>query len=147
MASRASRAEGWRVLAVGVTGFALGLWVGRAARARRELDTVEPLGWADRWGDRVDAAMDVAADGFRSIERRWSSARAVEPDQVTSALRRVPGADALRARVLGTRVVDVEGEASDAVADEARRALRDVDGVEVVLNRIWTPSSALPAAN
>lgn len=151
MRSRSAAAQTARVAAGVALGVALGFWLASLRRpARSEADDEpldEVLGWADRWGDRMDAAVDVAAVGLRAIERRWASAPVLDPVVVQAALDRVPGSADLRAEVLGRGLVDLEGRATDAVADEARRALQALDGVEVVVNRIWTPSSTLPAAN
>ena len=103
--------------------------------------------WADRWGDRVDAAVDAATDGLRAVERRWRSADAIEVGPLVAALARVPGADRLRVSVLGEGLVEIEGAASDDAVEAARAALLDEAGVRVVLNRVWTQSSAEPGTN
>jgi hypothetical protein len=95
----------------------------------------------------MDAAVDAATDGLRAVERRLRAERPIELAPLRAALNRIPGADRLRVSVLGEGLVEIEGAGSDAVVQAARAALREQDGVRVVLSRVWTPSSADPGTN
>ena len=123
-------------------GFAVAWWLSQPREAP-EPDT----SWADRWGDRVDAAVDAATDGLRAVERRWRPARPIDLAPLRAALTELPGADRLRIAVLGEGLVEIQGAASDDAVDAARRALLRQDGVQKVISRVWTPSSADPGTN
>lgn len=114
-------------------------------RAAGESD--RDVSWGDRWGDRVDAAVDAAAGGFRAVERRWRAPRPLAIGPLRATLEDIPGADRLRVSVLGEGLVEIEGEGSAEVVAHARARLLEQEGVRVVLNRVWTPSSAEPATN
>lgn len=131
-------------------GFATAWWLSRlneepvrSAGGAGEVDT----SWADRWGDRVDAAVDAATGGLRAVERRWRPARPIDLAVLRAALSELPGTDELRVAVLGGGVVEIEGAAGDETVDGARAALLRQEGVRKVINRVWTPSSADPGTN
>lgn len=147
----------WAPFAVGVAvGLAAGVTLGR----RRESAT--PEGGAVRasgTGSPVrDAGGPVDADDARPLrERAWAGAMwgldqarelmsgSAAPDLV--ALRRrvaaLPGGERVGVRDLGEGIVEVVGSLPD---DATARVLLDAvaaePGVEVVVNRVWTPSSA-----
>ena len=137
------------VVAGVVAGFVAGWWWGRTAATdpgTGQLPADPPIddGWADRWGERVDAAMGAAATGFRTVGARWRAPVALDEARLADALAAVGGAGRLRAAVLGDGLVEVVGTASDTAATAAVGAVRAVPGVRVVVNRVWTPSSAHP---
>ncbi len=146
-----SRRSTWVVPAAlgAAAGFAAAWWLSRPhpAPARSpgpgELDT----SWTDRWGERVDAAVDAATGGLRAVERRWWPARPIDLAFLRAAMNDVPGTDRLLVSVLGGGLVEIEGVASDEAVAGAREALLRQEGVRKVINRVWTPSSADPGTN
>lgn len=127
-----------------VSGFLVGWWAGRRSLPRLTPEGEIDPGWAEGWGDRVERAMDAAADGLRSVERRWRESRPLDPGVLERALGTVEGADRLRVSVLGEGVVEVVGDADENTARRAVAAVRAVPGVRAALDRVWTPSSANP---
>lgn len=137
------------VVAGAAAGFVAGWWWGRSSAeaepgAAERLEPPVDESWADRWGERVDAAVGVAADGFRTMGTRLWAAPPIDETMLERTLSGVPGAEGLEARVLGAGLVEVVGEASDDGAKAAVEALEASPGVRVVLRRAWTPSSADP---
>lgn len=138
------------VMAGAVAGFVAGLWWGRAGGGRdprgagEAPDDLVDEGWADRWGERVDAAMEAAAGGLRAVGDRWRGLPPLDEAELQAVVAGVPGATGLEARPLGTGLVELVGDASDAGASAAAAALRAHPGVRVVVNRAWTPSSLRP---
>ncbi|MBT8337838.1 MAG: hypothetical protein KJO11_14630 [Gemmatimonadetes bacterium] len=128
-------------------GVAVGWWWGRRSDSDAALDGDLDDGWVERWGDRVDTAVEMAGEGLRLMDRRLRGASLLSDRSLADALSGVEGAETLRAHALGPGVIDLTGEADDPVAQAARAALEALPGVEVVLNRIWTPSSADPGLN
>lgn len=131
-------------------GFVAGWWWGRssaAAGARGPVDGVADRvddGWADRWGERVDAAVGRAAEGFRTVGSRWRPAAPLDEASLDAVLAALDGGADLRARILGVGLVELVGDATDDAAATAVTAVRALPGVRVVVNRVWTPSSMRP---
>jgi hypothetical protein len=68
-----------------------------------------------------------------------------DPEALADALARCPGSDGVAVRTLGNGIVEVVGDApDDDVVEVILAALADVPGVDAVVNRVWTPSSASP---
>lgn len=139
------------VVAGAVAGFLAGWWWGRATgrEGGRVAASGSPSprvdeGWADRWGDRMDAAVGAAAEGIRTVGNRWRPPVPLEVGALAGALERVEGAAGVRARILGEGLVELVGDASDPAAAAAAAALGAIPGVRAVVNRVWTPSSAHP---
>lgn len=67
---------------------------------------------------------------------------ALDPKSLRERIRGLPGGGDVGIRVMGEGIVELVGDAPSA---EAARALldevRSAPGVEVVVNRLWTPSS------
>lgn len=131
-----------------VVGVAAG-WLLRAARVPSEAAVPggEPGpedGWSERWGDRMDAAVGAATQGIRSVGARWLERPPLDRSAARDRLAAIEGTAGVRLKVLGVGIVELSGEASEASAVEAVRDLRAFPGVEAVVNRIWTPSSADP---
>jgi hypothetical protein len=68
---------------------------------------------------------------------------ALDLDALRVALTGIPGSEQVHLRDLGGGIVEALGAAPDsATVQQVLAALREVEGVTVVVNRIWTPSSA-----
>jgi hypothetical protein len=128
-------------------GVAVGWWLGRRSTSGADVADELDDGWVERWGDFVDSAAEAAATSLRLMERRLRGSPPISDRSLASTLAAIEGGETLRAHALAPGLIDLQGEAEDEVADAARRALEALPGVEVVLNRIWTPSSAAPGLN
>ncbi|MEK9500550.1 BON domain-containing protein [Gaopeijia maritima] len=142
------RGELGRLLTGVAAGAVLG-WLWRAAgeRSRGAGGSAEaPVdeGWSERWGDRMDAAVDAAAQSIRSVSARWRERPPLDESAARAGLAAIEGTSGVRFQVLGAGIVELSGEASEGPATEAVRHLRGLPGVRAVVNRIWTPSSADP---
>ena len=115
-------------------GIAVGWWLGRQTAPAALVD------------DEV-VAVGMAAEGLRLVDRRLRRPAPVADRRLADALGALDGARRLRAHALGAGVVDLTGEADAETAEVARAALEAVPGVEVVVNRVWTPASAAPGLN
>lgn len=99
-----------------------------------------------RWRDAWDAALDGASGGIAAA-RQLVAAEAVEldADELQERVAGMACSTACRVRLLGTGIVEVVGSCA---SDEDARALLDAlaaePGVEVVVNRVWTPTSGGP---
>lgn len=98
------------------------------------------------------------ADEDPWTERAWTGAvRSLEqarellsrpvPLDLGALRRRVetlPSGEGVRVRILGDGIVEVVGSAADAAAARALLdAVAEEPGVEIVVNRVWTPSSTV----
>lgn len=141
------RGELGRLLAGVAAGAVLG-WLWRAAGERSNgggrPEAAVDEGWSERWGDRMDAAVDAAAQSIRSVSARWRERPPLDESLARTRLAAIEGTSGVRFQVLGAGIVELSGEASEGAAAEAVRHLRGLPGVRAVVNRIWTPSSADP---
>lgn len=101
-------------------------------------------GWGERWGDRVDVAVGVATQGIRSVGARWLERPPLDLQAARRRIAAIEGTGGVRVRELGVGIVELSGEADEAASLQSERDLRALPGVEAVVNRIWTPSSADP---
>lgn len=93
------------------------------------------------WGER---AWRGAVQGLEQARDLLVGPVAVDLEALRARLGELPSADGVRVRELGEGILEVVGRAPD---DAAARALLEAvaaePGVEVVVNRVWTPSSAV----
>jgi len=97
-------------------------------------------------GEGWSSALEGAARGLAAARERLGlkPGEATEPDPGALAATLVdrPGAEGVRVRDLGGGIVEVYGTAPGAdVVDGILRAVTEVPGVLVVVNRVWTPAS------
>jgi hypothetical protein len=94
--------------------------------------------WAETWGD----AMETLAS---ARERFLRPAPRMDVEVLRSRLAEVPEGRDLEIRELGEGIVEVLGHAEDQeVVQRALDLLAAAPGVDVVVNRVWTPSSLSP---
>lgn len=133
-------------LAGAATGLAaaavLGLYRGgaEAGTGPREGSTELPAD-VESWPDRALAGAAWGLDRARDLLTKPAPLDLVDLERRVAAL---PSGRRVRVRALGSGIVEVVGSAPD---DEAARAVLETveaaPGVEVVVNRVWTPSSAV----
>ncbi|HEX9885215.1 MAG TPA: hypothetical protein VGA70_01945 [Longimicrobiales bacterium] len=124
------------------SGLAMGFVAALGLRGRdRASSPAEPKPSTDRF-TRVRRG---AAGAISKARGRAFPGRELDAEALAEALGGLPGADAVAVRVLGEGIVEVVGEASDdGTARDLLAAVAREAGVEVVVNRVWTPSSASP---
>lgn len=99
-----------------------------------------------RWSRSLDEAFDEAAGGLATVRRRLLGAEELDETSLGERLAGLRCGDRCRVLVLGDGIVEVVGACdSDAVARTLLDAVAEEPGVEVVVNRIWTPASDDPA--
>lgn len=95
----------------------------------------------ESWRDRALAGAAWGLDRARDLLTKPPPLDLVDLERRVAAL---PAGRRVRVRVLGSGIVEVVGSAPD---DEAARVVLETveaaPGVEVVVNRVWTPSSAV----
>lgn len=142
---RSAHDDGGAVLAAALAGLAVGLLAGRLWCDRRDPVARGELGdpdesWADRWGERVDAAVEAGSRGLRDLRRRWGSAPPVNLERALAALEGLEGAAGIGVHDLGEGIVELVGEAPADAALAAVASVEAVPGVRVVVNRVWSRS-------
>lgn len=142
--ARQGRGRSWvgSFMAGTVAGALVG-WLARGTRAERR-GLREPRR-RPRW-DRLSLAWDEAMDGLARVHERVTEDGA-EPDLpgLRARLDALPGGHGVRLHDLGGGIVEVVGVAeTDEVARALLSAVSGCPGVDVVVNRVWTPSSARP---
>lgn len=96
--------------------------------------------WSDAWEETLD--------GLASVRERVLGSPEVDLIGLQLRLDALPGGQEIRVRDLGDGIVEVVGSAPDAESVEALVSiLADEPGVDVVVNRVWTPESAAPQPN
>ncbi len=143
------RDDGWvgPALAAAAAGFALGWLAARRpgkVAGRVEGDTVA---WHDRLGERIGDGFDAAAAGLRGVRARFVDDPLPDEVDLEARLALVAGAQDIRVEHLGEGIVELTGTAADAASRAAASSVARLPGVRVLVNRVWTPSSAAPAAN
>jgi hypothetical protein len=128
----------WLVFVLGAAaGFLTGMLVARRV----------PLG--DGPGPGAPADRRTLSDAWSDAVESLASARdyVMGPPELSEKDLRIrldglPGGDAVRIRALGEGIVELIGSApDDGVAADLLAAAAAEPGVEVVVNRIWTPTS------
>lgn len=146
---RTSHPDRWigAALAGALGGFLVG-WLA-ARRPGKVAGRIEgdSVAWHDRLGERIGDGFDAAAAGLRGVRARFTDD--VLPDEVDleARLALVANAEAVRVEHLGDGIVELTGTAPDPASRAAAASVARVPGVRVVVNRIWTPTSAAPSAN
>ena len=136
-------------------GAAAGLLVGTLARLRSsEASRAAGPGSGDgadeeagrgRWRDAWDDVLDGAAEGLASARDLVTRREALDAGALQARLDGMACSTECRVRLLGEGIVEVVGScASEADARALLDELADQPGVEVVVNRVWTPSSSDP---
>lgn len=144
----------WYPFAAGaVAGLLTGVWIGHlgrdgdpgrddasggnhhAARAARASGEGERLRLAQAWDGAVETLVSAREFMLGSPE--------LDLEALRVRVEGLPGGDGVRLRSLGRGLVELVGNApDDEVASGLLGAVAAEPGVEVVVNRIWTPSSA-----
>ena len=134
--------------ALGATAGLIAGWV--LARRPRSVPLAVPseerselVAWRARLGDGVEAAVE----GLREIRARFLDEPPPDPERLGHLLTAIDGADDVATLHLGDGILELTGVASDEVSRAAAAAVAQMEGVHAVVNRIWTPSSAMPARN
>lgn len=124
-------------------GFLAGRWLARADDpvARGELGDPDDS-WADRWGERMDAAVEAGARGLRDLRRRWAGVPPADLVRAGRLLAAIPDADRVRVHDLGDGIVELVGEAPPPAERAAVEAVQALPGVRIVVNRIWSRRDA-----
>lgn len=146
------RRPGGRWWAPFLAGAAAGLAAGVVLGGRREglsgnAPSPEPRDGAGHEGEGPGWRERAWAGAVRSLEQareRLKSTTPVDLEALTRRLSALPCGERVRVRDLGEGIVEVVGAAPD---EATARALLDAaggaPGVEVVVNRVWTPSSGV----
>lgn len=120
-------------------GYFVGCWFARTGDPVSEGELGDPdESWADRWGERMDAAVEAGTRSFDEWRRRWSRLPPVDAAAARRRLRGVEGAGGIRVHDLGDGIVELVGEAPDGVVDAAVAAMEALPGVRIVVRRIWS---------
>lgn len=129
-----------------LAGTAAGLLASVLVRRDRGAARDHGPGTLDRLAGALDEAMEGVSGGISSA-RSWVRGREeADPDRLQVRLEQLPCGDDCRVRSLGDGIVEVVGTCgSEEMARELIGAVSAEPGVEVVVNRVWTPSSSAPA--
>lgn len=144
---RTDGASGGEVVLAAFVGTAVGFFAARWLHARQDPALTEALGdpdesWAERWGERMDAAVEAGTRGFEELRRRWRGLPPVDAVAAAGKLAAVEGAEGVRLHDLGDGIVELVGEAAEGIDGAAVAAVETVPGVRVVVNRIWSRGEA-----
>lgn len=102
-----------------------------------------PGAWSRAWDDAVEGA----AAGLQSARHRVRPPPGPDLEALEERLGTIAGSEGCHVRLLERGIVEVVGSAEDeATLQEVLDAVAAEPGVEVVLNRVWTPSSSAPGA-
>jgi hypothetical protein len=140
---RGGEARGGELALAAFVGAAVGFFAARLVASRTDPVAAGELGdpdesWADRWGERVDAAVEAGARGLDGLRRRWRSVPPVDAVTVAGRLAAVEGAEGVRLHDLGDGIVELVGRAREEVGRAAVAAVETAPGVRIVVNRIWS---------
>ena len=134
------RTAWWRPF---VAGAATGLLAGILLRARGGRDAPPAGGGAGEGWSRLRDAWDDAAEGLAAARDRVRPRPILDEHGLGERVAGLACAARCRVRVLGEGIVELVGRCS---SDDELRVLLDAlaaePGVEVVVNRVWTPASA-----
>ena len=130
-------------LLAGASVGALAMWLWGRRSSRAALVSGSPVQEGE--GSRPDVAEEPAEALARAPKRRKleDPDAPLDVDALRATLADVSGSEQVHLRHLGGGIVEALGAAPDAAAvHRVLSALRSAEGVTVVVNRIWTPSSA-----
>lgn len=126
------------VLLGALGGFAVSRWLQERPPRR---DGAGPGPWARAW----DEAVEGAAAGLESARHLVRPHAEPDVQDLEERLAMIGGAEGCRIRALGPGIVEVVGSAEDeATLQAVLDTVAGEPGVDVVVNRVWTPSSSAP---